>query len=399
MLKKTNTERLFAHLHRGGNYAHLWTDAGNCSHWFATQNGRATREQRTIPKAWLRSNVYFTVHPLSQIPPSNASGNTDPRYIGSQLPYISAINALFAEYDGKDYVDHTEFEGHLPSDFQTQKQVHQKQAIKAAKETVFYLKPQTYKARAWGEISVLYYTPSIIVDSGGGYHCYWLLRHTIPVDDANRADIQAVQHSWVQMVGGDVGASDLRRILRVPGTYNMKEGFGAEHPQVAIVKADFDLLFDYDGLEEAVNDWLHDHQPEVTSTQPRRRRPFRQEDGLRAQFNDRFSLVDMLTRHGYQICGQTDALTRLARPGRGRARTSVTVFRSRMGGVPDLSVHFSTNDELYSEEYQDPETGQVKRQAHDAYHAFVMLEHDGDWHAAYMDAIQKLRPQQMTFEI
>ncbi|MCB0083580.1 MAG: hypothetical protein KDE47_21710, partial [Caldilineaceae bacterium] len=97
---KTATERLFDHLHRGGAYAHLWTDAGNRSFWFPTTDAppsinitqhistpgssppyatrakagaarratarhrnryRAARVTRRIPKRWLRQNVFFSV--------------------------------------------------------------------------------------------------------------------------------------------------------------------------------------------------------------------------------------------------------------------------------------------------------------------------------------------------
>jgi hypothetical protein len=111
---KTNTERLFEHLHRGGQYAHLWTDASHQSYWFAVNQG-SNGAARRVPRQWLRHNVYFSVHPLSQIPPQNSSGNRERRYISSQLAYITAVNALFAEYDGKDYVEPTACYGHLPN--------------------------------------------------------------------------------------------------------------------------------------------------------------------------------------------------------------------------------------------------------------------------------------------
>jgi hypothetical protein len=376
---QTDTERLFDHLHRGGEYAHLWTDAGHQSYWFGVQRG-ANLVVRTIPRQWLRHNVYFTVHPLSQIPPHNMSGNTDPRYIGSQLAYITAVNALFAEYDGKDYVEPAEYLPHLPATFGLLTYIQRQSAIQTVKEQLFYADPAPYQQRARAVIDALYYPPSVMVASGGGYHCYWLLRDTVPVDEANRADVQAIQHHWVQLVQADPGAADLRRLLRVPGTYNMKAGFGRQHPRVDFCQADFTLLYAYPELEEVVNDWLFANRPQQTNSTPKWRRPrVAADDNLRATFNQQHSLVELLTQHGYQISYHGPTLTRLARPGRERQQSSVTVFAARADGTPELAVHFSTNDPLYSELTVDPASGQTRRQVRDAYATYLMLTRFGDW--------------------
>lgn len=370
----SKSERLLAHLHRGGLYAHLWTDAGNQSYWFAVN---APPRSRRIPKGWLQHNVYFTVHPLTQIPPHNTSGNTDKRYISSQLPYIAAVNAFFAEYDGKDFVTVAEYQLHLPVNFAELGEAEQRMAIKAGQEAAFYAEPAKFKARAWAVIEALDFPPSVIIDSGGGYHAYWLLRHTLAVDEGNRADIQTVQHAWVHMVQGDPGAADLRRMLRVPGSYNVKEGFGEIAPRVIFVKADFALLHDYRTLEEAVNDWLFVHRPPAVAKPVQHRQYNTSRDEQRALFNRQHSLVDLLTQHGYPITYQSQVLTRLARPGRDKSHSSVTVFPARKDGAPELSVHFSSNDPLYTPEYCDPTTGQMRRRVHDAFSAALHLERLG----------------------
>jgi hypothetical protein len=366
------TERLFAHLHGGGVYAHLWTDAGNRSYWFRV-DGRTHEKRRTVPKSWLAHNVYFTVHPLARIPPQNGSGNRDPRFICSQLPYITAVNTLFAEYDGKDFVAPAEYRRYLPLDLASIPPVELRIAIKGAQEQIFYAEPDRYKQRARAVIQSLYFPPSVIVDSGGGYHTYWLLRETVPVDDTNRADIQAIQHAWVHMMHADPGASDLRRMLRVPGTYNMKPGFGDHHPKVSFVKADFGLLYTYSELDEAVNDWIFGNRPQRATNSPRLKKSQPADDEERTTFNQKHSLVDLLIEHGYQLSFRSKAMTRLARPGRTKSYSSVTVFPAREDGTPELSVHFSSNDPLYCHEYLDP-TGQVRRHAHDAYAVNQMLQ-------------------------
>jgi|GEM_PF-3700130 len=384
---QNHTKQLFTHLHRGGRYAHLWTDAGHTSYWFRVD--RPSR--RHVPRRWLHNNVYFSVHPLSQIPPQNSSGSRDRRYISSQTDYICAINTLFAEFDSKDTVLPLEYAAYLPIEFRLLNAVEKHNAVKAAKEKLFYRYPQYFKARTLYQIRALAYPPSVIIDSGGGFHCYWLLRETVPLDAINRADVQVVQHGWVHLMGGDPGAADLRRVLRMPGTTNCKAAFGDRSPRVRFVKVDFDLLYDYTALEETVNDWLYARR--VQNQQRRQARAQREQADrqpsvepdlydLRARFNQEHSLVDLLCAHGYQISYQQDTQTRLARPGRERSQSSVTVFAAH-GDVPELSVHFSTNDPLYTAETVNEQTGQLRRRVNDAFAAYTRLEHQGDWAAVY----------------
>ena len=114
---------------------------------------------------------------------------------------------------------------------------------------------------------------------------------------------------------------------------------------------------------------------------------------MRGIFNRSHSLIDLLTAHGYQVSFATRTATRLARPGRNGANASVTVFPAREDGTPELSVHFSTSDPLYSAEYLDADGGEVRRRAHDAFHIYVMLEHGGDWQAAYAAARKLVQGQ------
>jgi hypothetical protein len=415
--RRTDTERLLFLLHRGGNYAHLWTDAGNRSYWFSTaslapagcrtpqKHRRSKHKQlqqraRLVPKQWLRHNIYFSVHPLSQIPPHNTTGNRDRRFISSQSDYICAVNALFAEFDGKDYVYTDECRSTLPTGFRMLPPLERQQHIKAAKEQLFYQNPASFKQRARHHINALPYPPSVIIDSGGGYHCYWLLRHTVPIDEANRDDVQVIQHSWVQMVDGDKGAADLRRVLRLPGSYNHKAGFGPTAPRVEFVKADFGLLYDYQLLEETVNDWLHENMSREQRHRSMRKRAVPSaaepsteaqrsaQEQLRQQFNQQHQIEDLLVPHGYRLCSAQHGQRRLARPGRDRLHASITIFPAHSAGAPERSIHFSTNDPLYSREYIDPRSGKVRRHVHDAFHIYVLLEHGGDWAAAYQAVAQ-----------
>src|SRR3990172_9956057 len=59
--------------------------------------------------------------------------------------------------------------------------------------------------------------PSIIVDSGHGYHGYWLLRDKVPILRA-----QAAMRGLAHEVRGD-SVWDVPRIIRLPGTQNHKD--------------------------------------------------------------------------------------------------------------------------------------------------------------------------------
>lgn len=64
------------------------------------------------------------------------------------------------------------------------------------------------------------FRPSIIVKSGRGIHLYWLLK-----EPAEKQDIEAIEninHRIADQLGGDHGACDAARVLRIPDTKNRK---------------------------------------------------------------------------------------------------------------------------------------------------------------------------------
>lgn len=65
------------------------------------------------------------------------------------------------------------------------------------------------------------YPPSMLVHSGGGYHCYWLLKKPARSEhDLLRAE--ALMKTIARALGGD-SVWDRARILRIPGTLNHKK--------------------------------------------------------------------------------------------------------------------------------------------------------------------------------
>lgn len=91
-------------------------------------------------------------------------------------------------------------------------------------------------------------SPSVIVKSGGGIHCYWLLREPATGDDLLRVPL--INKALATALEGDRQSTDLARILRVPGTLNLKYtppvpcelSFPAWHPERRYVLDDFDFL-------------------------------------------------------------------------------------------------------------------------------------------------------------
>jgi hypothetical protein len=185
-------DQLRTHLHRGGLWWYLWILESKASQWYPVGK----------PPAPVRGkvNVYYGVHPTTGRKASNQRAN---------IADVAAINCLFADFDAKAFGD---------------------------------------KSRALAHIEQLTPRASVIVDSGGGYHCYWLLAETFKLTDAARERAKRTQAAWVAYVGGDTGAKDLARVLRVPGTLNYK--YDPPRP-VEFVRADFGQTYSLEELERA----------------------------------------------------------------------------------------------------------------------------------------------------
>jgi len=68
-----------------------------------------------------------------------------------------------------------------------------------------------------------YLFPSVIVDTGHGYHLYWLLRETEPIESPQDIlRLEAYMKGLALTLHGD-STSDLSRVLRLPGLVNQKD--------------------------------------------------------------------------------------------------------------------------------------------------------------------------------
>ena len=66
--------------------------------------------------------------------------------------------------------------------------------------------------------------PTIIVDSGNGYHCYFVLEEPlINITKEQRLELKRILSGVVNRLQGDKQAVNLDRVMRLPGTYNIKK--------------------------------------------------------------------------------------------------------------------------------------------------------------------------------
>lgn len=181
--------QIINHLHAGGQFGHYWTAQDKRSTWFPAGS--------TPPPSSHPRDTYFGVHPTAVIPPTNRHGQSrPPSAVRSQIKHLAAINCLFSEFDAANQ--------------------------NGAKRAIL------------DHIEGLPVLPSVIIDSGGGYHCYYLLNE--PFHDIEKA--RDYQYRWVKFTGGDGGSKDLARVLRVPGTRNLKKKYSPNFPTVTVVECD-----------------------------------------------------------------------------------------------------------------------------------------------------------------
>lgn len=192
-------------LMRGGKVGNYWDGITKLTDWWPVDAIHPTPVDRR--------DVYFGVHPCFAIPPTNALGEpAAPEDVRSQNDYIAAFNGPYTDFDWDDIT------------------------TEQALERVQAKDPP----------------PSFVVASGppGHLHCYWLLRDTFTIDNADdRAEIAAFQAAWVDHVGGDKKAKDLARVLRVPGNVHDKRAKGAPCMYPVRVLAAPMFLYEMDDLQ------------------------------------------------------------------------------------------------------------------------------------------------------
>lgn len=168
-----DTAAFLAHLMRGGSVGYWWRGADKRSVWWP-----AARPDWAAAAGGV--DLYFGVCPGDGSRRAGSERNT--------AESVAAVNAVWCDVDAKDHG------GDM--------------------------------AAALAVVQRAPLPPSAIVNSGGGYHGYWLLDEPYQIggDDARRAQIAGLLKRWTVAVGGDRAVGDLPRILRLPGTFNGKAG-------------------------------------------------------------------------------------------------------------------------------------------------------------------------------
>jgi len=80
------------------------------------------------------------------------------------------------------------------------------------------------------------FKPSIIVESGGGVHLYWLLKEP----SREYATIEDINRRITSQLKGDINSCDIARILRIPNTINHK------YPALCKVRKNYGFTYDLD---------------------------------------------------------------------------------------------------------------------------------------------------------
>lgn len=96
-------------------------------------------------------------------------------------------------------------------------------------------------------VGALPHPPSVVILSGNGVHCYWLLSEGHEADEETVERIERALKQLADLVGGDLAVAEISRLMRLPGTHNTKEGAWSE---VTIAVADYDRRHHLDDVED-----------------------------------------------------------------------------------------------------------------------------------------------------
>src|SRR5262249_34995487 len=80
---------------------------------------------------------------------------------------------------------------------------------------------QIHDSWAYAKVEEFKPYPDMIVRSGGGLHCYWLLTEAVDIRE-HGPFFKKKLRALAEAVGGDMSAAEAVRILRIPGTINWK---------------------------------------------------------------------------------------------------------------------------------------------------------------------------------
>jgi hypothetical protein len=97
------------------------------------------------------------------------------------------------------------------------------------------------------------YPPSKIVHSGHGLHVYFLLSEALPATPGLITQVEGLLRSLANILGGDPAVAEVARIMRLPGSFNTKNG---ERIPVEVI-TDRPVRYELDDLAE----WISECRP------------------------------------------------------------------------------------------------------------------------------------------
>lgn len=128
--------------------------------------------------------------------------------------------------------------------------------------------------QATSALAYLPHPPTIVVNSGGGLHAYWVLEDPVDLTQpAARDRVEMTLRRLALILAGDMACAEVARILRLPGTHNTKAATRALNEGAAAlcrVESDNGAVHDLDTLIEWLSDQrsvLHGKAPEAKPVQ------------------------------------------------------------------------------------------------------------------------------------
>jgi putative DNA primase/helicase len=110
--------------------------------------------------------------------------------------------------------------------------------------------PSSTYEQALSVIQLFTPEPTVIIHSGGGFHCYWVLSNPVKVMDIGIDVLESVNRALCQKLGGDPGTHDISRVLRIPGTFNFKI---PDNPRPVTLVSNSHRKYDYQDFEQFIS--------------------------------------------------------------------------------------------------------------------------------------------------
>jgi D5 N terminal like/Primase C terminal 1 (PriCT-1) len=107
--------------------------------------------------------------------------------------------------------------------------------------------------------------PSIVIRSGGGLHCYYLLDDPLDLQNGGQPIASRLPRALARVLGGDLKSAEPARVLRLPGTLNHKYQPARE---VKIEHFDARQRYSIDQIESAISNVPSVEQRRVAEALP-----------------------------------------------------------------------------------------------------------------------------------